>query len=215
MYQYILFDLDGTLTDSREGITKSVQYALDKMGVFEEDLSKLEQFIGPPLHDQFMRAYDFDDAAAHKAVAAYRERFSAVGWKENILFDDVPQVLQVLKNNGKVLAIASSKPRIFVDKILAYFGVDQYFDVVSGATLDGLISTKSQVVQQALMQLSIDDLSKAVLVGDRLHDVEGAHENGISCIGVTFGFGGRTELDSAGADKIVDDFDELTTLLLQ
>lgn len=215
MYQYILFDLDGTLTDSREGITKSVQYALDKMGVFEEDLTKLEQFIGPPLHDQFMSAYGFDDATSRKAVAAYRERFSEVGWKENILFDDVPQVLQVLKNNGKVLAIASSKPRVFIDKILAYFAVDQYFDIVSGATLDGSVSTKSQVVQQALIQLNVDDLSKAVLVGDRLHDVEGAHENGISCIGVTFGFGGRTELDSAGADKIVDDFDELTALLLQ
>lgn len=213
MYQYILFDLDGTLTDSREGITKSVQYALDKLGIREDDLAKLEQFIGPPLHEQFMKAYRLSDEDAHRAVEAYRERFSLIGWKENILFEEVPELLEALKNSGRVMAVASSKPKVFVDKILEYFHIKQYFDIVSGATLDGTISTKSQVVQQAITALKPDPL-KIVLIGDRLHDVEGAHENDVACIGVTFGFGGREELETAGADTIVESFGELKNVLL-
>ena len=213
MYQYILFDLDGTLTDPREGITKSVQYALAKMGIEEPDLSALEHFIGPPLYDEFRRCYDFDDVQAKQAVAAYRERFSVDGWKENILFDGVPAMLKTLRAAGKTLAIASSKPTLFVEKILELFGIASYFDVVSGATLDGSISTKAQVVEQALTLLSVKDRKSAVLVGDRMHDVEGARSCGIDCVGVTFGFGGLQELQQAGAKYIVQDFAELMHLL--
>lgn len=213
MYQYILFDLDGTLTDPREGITKSVQYALAKMGIEEPDLSALEHFIGPPLYDEFRRCYDFDDVQAKQAVAAYRERFSVHGWKENILFDGVPAMLKTLRAAGKTLAIASSKPTLFVEKILELFEIASYFDVVSGATLDGSISTKAQVVEQALTLLSVKDRKSAVLVGDRMHDVEGARSCGIDCVGVTFGFGGLQELRQAGAKYIVQDFAELMHLL--
>ena len=213
MYQYILFDLDGTLTDPREGITKSVQYALAKMGIEEPDLSALEHFIGPPLYDEFRRCYDFDDVQAKQAVAAYRERFSVDGWKENILFDGVPAMLKTLRAVGKTLAIASSKPTLFVEKILELFGIASYFDVVSGATLDGSISTKAQVVEQALTLLSVKDRKSAVLVGDRMHDVEGARSCCIDCVGVTFGFGGLQELQQAGAKYIVQDFAELIQLL--
>lgn len=213
MYQYILFDLDGTLTDPREGITKSVQYALAKMGIEEPDLSALEHFIGPPLYDEFRRCYDFDDVQAKQAVAAYRERFSVHGWKENILFDGVPAMLKTLRAAGKTLAIASSKPTLFVEKILELFEIASYFDVVSGATLDGSISTKAQVVEQALTLLSVKDRKSAVLVGDRMHDVEGARSCGIDCVGVTFGFGGLQELQQAGAKYIVQDFAELMHLL--
>lgn len=213
MYQYILYDLDGTLTDPREGITKSVQYALAKMGIEEPDLSALEHFIGPPLYDEFRRCYDFDDVQAKQAVAAYRERFSVDGWKENILFDGVPAMLKTLRAAGKTLAIASSKPTLFVEKILELFEIASYFDVVSGATLDGSISTKAQVVEQALTLLSVKDRKSAVLVGDRMHDVEGARSCGIDCVGVTFGFGGLQELQQAGAKYIVQDFAELMHLL--
>lgn len=213
MYQYILFDLDGTLTDPREGITKSVQYALAKMGIEEPDLSALEHFIGPPLYDEFRRCYDFDDVQAKQAVAAYRERFSVDGWKENILFDGVPAMLKTLRAAGKTLAIASSKPTLFVEKILELFEIASYFDVVSGATLDGSISTKAQVVERALTLLSVKDRKSAVLVGDRMHDVEGARSCGIDCVGVTFGFGGLQELRQAGAKYIVQDFAELMHLL--
>lgn len=213
MYQYILFDLDGTLTDPREGITKSVQYALAKMGIEEPDLSALEHFIGPPLYDEFRRCYNFDDAQAKQAIAAYRERFSVHGWKENILFDGVPAMLQTLRDAGKTLAVASSKPTVFVEKILELFEIAPYFDAVSGATLDGSISTKAQVVEQALAMLSVEDRKDVVLVGDRMHDVEGARLCAIDCVGVTFGFGGLRELQQAGAKHVVQDFSELIRLL--
>lgn len=213
MYQYILFDLDGTLTDPREGITKSVQYALSKMGIEEPDLTALEHFIGPPLYDEFRRCYDFDDTQARQAVAAYRERFSVHGWKENLLFDGVPTMLQTLRAAGKTLAVASSKPTVFVKKILKLFGIAPYFDVISGATLDGSISTKAQVVEQALAMLLVRDRKDVVLVGDRMHDVEGARLCDIDCVGVTFGFGGFEELQQAGAKYIVQDFAELIQVL--
>lgn len=213
MYQYILFDLDGTLTDPREGITKSVQYALAKMGIEEPDLTSLEHFIGPPLYDEFRRCYGFDDMEAKQAVAAYRERFSVTGWKENLLFDGVPDMLESLHSAGKILAIASSKPKVFVEKILNHFDIAQYFGVISGATLDGSISTKAQVVEQALQWLSVSDKSTAVLVGDRMHDVEGAQACLIDCVGVTFGFGGLQELQHAGATQIVQDFSQLLEVL--
>ena len=164
MYQYILFDLDGTLTDSREGITKSVQYALDKMGIHEPELKPLERFIGPPLYDEFRRSYGFDDAQAKQAIAFYRERFGVVGWKENMLYNGIPELLKALTDAGKTLSTASSKPAFFIDKIVKYFNIDQYFTVVSGATLDGTIGTKAQVTQQALDRLRVQDLSQAVLV---------------------------------------------------
>ncbi len=215
MYQYILFDLDGTLTDSREGITKSVQYALDKMGIHEPDLKPLERFIGPPLYDEFRRSYGFDDAEAKQAIDFYRERFGVVGWKENLLYDGIPELLKALTEAGKTLSTASSKPAFFVDKIVKYFNIEQFFTVVSGATLDGSIGTKTQVVQQALERLNVQDRSQAVLIGDRLHDAEGARACGIDCIGVTFGFGSREELESAGANHVVDRVDELLPLLVR
>ena len=172
MYQYILFDLDGTLTDSREGITKSVQYALDKMGIHEPELKPLERFIGPPLYDEFRRSYGFDDAQAKQAIAFYRERFGVVGWKENMLYNGIPELLKALTDAGKTLSTASSKPAFFIDKIVKYFNID------------------------------------------RLHDVEGAKQCGIDCIGVTFGFGDREELEDAGAKHVVDRVEELLPLLL-
>ena len=213
MYQYILFDLDGTLTDPREGITKSVQYALAKMGIEEPDLAALEHFIGPPLYDEFRRCYGFDDTEAKRAVAAYRERFSEIGWKENLLFDGVPDMLRSLRAVGKRLAVASSKPTVFVEKILHLFEIASYFDAVSGAMLDGSISTKAQVVEQALQMLGVTDRNSTVLVGDRMHDVEGARLCGIDCVGVTLGFGGEQELQQAGANYIVRNFAELMQVL--
>lgn len=214
MFQYILFDLDGTLTDPREGITKSVQYALQKMGIDEPDLSALEHFIGPPLYDEFRRCYVFSDTQAKQAVAHYRERFGDIGWQENILFTGVPDLLRAIRAAGKKIAIASSKPTVFVEKILRLFEIDVFFDVISGATLDGSIGTKAEVLEQALTQLHVVDRDQAVLVGDRLHDVEGAHTLGVRCIGVTFGFGGWKELHDAGADQIVSSMEELQAVLL-
>lgn len=214
MYQYVLFDLDGTLTDPREGITKSVQYALKKLGINEPDLTALEHFIGPPLYDEFVCCYGFDEKKAKQAVSFYRERFSEVGWRENILFEGVPALLDALRAAGRKLAIASSKPTVFVERILRLFEIESYFDAISGATLDGTVSTKTQVVAQALAMLQVAERKEAVLVGDRMHDAEGAQMNAVDCIGVTFGFGSLEELRRAGATYIVQTMDELRSILL-
>ena len=131
-----------------------------------------------------------------------------------MLYNGIPELLKALTDAGKTLSTASSKPAFFIDKIVKYFDIAQYFTVVSVATLDGTIGTKAQVTQQALDRLQVQDLSQAVLVGDRLHDVEGAKQCGIDCIGVTFGFGGREELEDAGAKHVVDRAEELLPLLL-
>jgi phosphoglycolate phosphatase len=216
MYQYILFDLDGTLTDPREGITKSVQYALREMGIDEPNLSALEHFIGPPLRSEFAESYGMDAQTAEQAVKAYRVRFSEIGWRENLLFDGVPDMLRKLKTAGKIIGIASSKPRIYVERILQHFEIADDFDVIVGSELDGTRDTKAEVVREALRQLGVtkENRAQAVLVGDRFHDIEGAHAEGIACIGVTFGFGGRAELEAYKAEWIVESIAELTALLV-
>ena len=176
MYQYILFDLDGTLTDPKEGITKSVQYALADQGIIEEDLSKLEPFIGPPLLDSFMEFYQMNEEDAHKAIAKYRERFQKTGLYENEIYPGISQMLQSLQHDGRRLAVASSKPTVFVEKILRHFHIKQYFDVIVGSELDGTRSKKEEVVEEALKQLFEDktpDPETVVMVGDRKFDVEG------------------------------------------
>ena len=130
MFKYVLFDLDGTLTDPKEGICKSVQYALHRCGVEEPDIDKLEPFIGPPLKDSFALFYQFDQDTIEKAVAAYRERFSMVGLYENLIYPGIAEMLADLKEDGAKLAIASSKPTVFVEKIIDHFGIAEYFDAV-------------------------------------------------------------------------------------
>ena len=150
MFDYCLFDLDGTLTDPREGITKSVQYALQAFGIEEPDLKKLEPFIGPPLKDSFMEFYGFTGEEAERAIAVYRERFAPVGIFENQVYPGIPQMLERLYRRGTRLAVASSKPIGFVKQILAHFDIEKYFDVVVGSELDGTRGTKEEVVEEAL-----------------------------------------------------------------
>ena len=212
MFQYCLFDLDGTLTDPREGITKSVQYALHHFGIEEPDLKKLEPFIGPPLKDSFMEFYGFSEEQAKKAIAVYRERFAPVGVLENQIFEGIPEMLQHLHQNGQKLAVASSKPIGFVRQILQHFGIDRYFDVVVGSELDGTRGTKEEVVEEAL---SDEEKKKnCAMVGDRKFDIQGAKAYGLTGIGVSFGFAGEGELKEEGADIIVDTVKALEEVLL-
>lgn len=210
MYKYILFDLDGTLTDPFEGITRSVQYALNAFGVKDEPLEALKRFIGPPLKASFMEFYGFDSDTAVAAVEKYRERFADIGIYENRLFDGIPQMLEKLKKTGHVLAIASSKPTVYVERILQHFHIRQYFDHVMGSELDGRRTDKKEVVQAVLSDLHIEKNSReAIMVGDRFHDVQGARACGLDCVGVTFGYGGKDELVQAGAAVVVDTVDAL------
>ncbi len=219
MKNYLLFDLDGTLTDPKLGICSCVQYALkEEFGIEEPDLDKLEPFIGPPLKDSFMKYYDLTEEQAERAIAKYRERFSEIGLFENEVYEGIPKMLQDLHKRGLTLAIASSKPTVFVRRILQHFHIEQYFTVIVGSELDGTRVNKEEVVLEALRELFQDkpiDKEKVYMIGDRSFDVEGAHFFGLECVGVSYGYGGMEELKEAKADYIVRSVEELHEFLLR
>ena len=217
MFPYVLFDLDGTLTDPKPGITQCVQYALRCMGIEEPDLDKLEPFIGPPLTDSFREFYGMDQEQAAEAVAKYRERFSGKGLYENEIYPGMKQMLENLKTAGCHLAVASSKPEHFVKLILEYFDIDGYFEVIVGSELDGTRCQKEEVVAEALRRffpdgnIPCDDI---VMVGDRKFDIIGGREKGLHQIGVAYGYAPEGELEAAEAEYIVNDLDELERVLI-
>ncbi|MDE6620349.1 MAG: HAD hydrolase-like protein [Lachnospiraceae bacterium] len=219
MYNYILFDLDGTLTDPKLGITSSVQYALRAVGIEEPSLDKLEPFIGPPLADSFREFYGLDEEQIQTAIARYRERFASQGIYENEIYPGIAAMLAKLKADGKKLSIASSKPTEFVERILDYFEIRTYFDIVIGSNMDGTRSKKEEVVEEALRQMlpsgmtSDEKKAKVAMVGDRRFDIEGAKEHGITAVGVSFGYAPEGELERAGADFIVGTVSALLEVL--
>ena len=216
-YKYVLFDLDGTLTDPKEGITKSVAYALEAYGIHVEDLDSLCKFIGPPLKDSFVKFYGFSEEQGYEAVEKYREYFRPYGVYENKVYDGVDKLLIELKASGKMIILATSKPTVFANTILEHFDLMKYFDVVCGSELDGSRVKKGDVITYALEQVAEKDTgfdkSKAVMIGDREHDILGAKENGLDSIGVLYGYGDRAEHEAAGADYIVETVEELIKTL--
>ncbi len=221
MFDYILFDLDGTLTDPKLGITRSVQYALRALGIEEPSLDKLEPFIGPPLADSFREFYGLEEEQVVTAVAKYRERFSDQGIYENEIYPGTVRMLASLRAGGKKLAIASSKPTPFVERILDHFEIRAYFDYIIGSNMDGTRGKKEEVVEEALRQMLPAGMPPAekkagvAMVGDRRFDIEGAREHGITSVGVSFGYAPEGELEQAGADHIVDTVEALAGLLMQ
>lgn len=213
-YKVILFDLDGTLTDPKVGITKCVQYSLEKMGIIESDLDKLESFIGPPLQESFARNYSFNEDRANLAIEYYRERFKNKGMFENELYNGIPQLLAHLKEQQKTLAVATSKPTVFSEKILKYFNIDKYFDLVVGSNLDGTRTSKTEIIQYILDELNQYEKQDFIMIGDRKHDIIGAKNTGIHSIAVSYGYGSLEELKISNPTLIVNDVDELTRELL-
>ena len=214
-YNTILFDLDGTLTDPKEGITKSVAYALQHFGIQVDDLDSLICYIGPPLAVSFPEYHGISEADTPTAVAKYRERFSDVGWAENVVYEGIEQLLAALKKAGKTLLVATSKPEVFAVRILEHFGLASYFDLICGAPMHAPKGHgKADVIRDALERAKVAELSDAVMVGDRLHDVEGAHRVGLPCIGVLYGYGDREEMEACRADYIAEDVAALSALLL-
>lgn len=211
--QYLLFDLDGTLTDPKVGITKSVAYALRAFGIEVEDLDSLCKFIGPPLKESFMKYYGMDSEDGDRAVEIYREYFRPHGVYENTVYDGIPQLLTKLRDAGKHLILASSKPTVFVETILNHFGLREHFEVVVGSELDGTRVVKGEVIEYALQQANVADKSQVVMIGDREHDVIGAKQNQVASIGVTYGYGSRAEHEVCGADVIVESVSELARVL--
>ena len=210
MYKAILFDLDGTLTDSGEGITKSVQYALEKIGKPEPDLEKLRVFVGPPLLEQFEQYAGIDRETARKAVEIYRERYAPIGVYENELYPGIQELLSGLKQRGYKLAIASSKPENFVRIVAEYFHIDSYFVEMVGSEPNGERTNKTEVIEEALKRLGLSKHREQVLmVGDKEHDVFGARRAGLECVAVSYGYGTKEELENAHPLKIVNSTEEL------
>ncbi len=209
--RYFLFDLDGTLTDPKEGITKCVQYALRRFGI-ERESDELLCFIGPPLKEQFMNYCGFTREQAEEAVKVYRERFAPIGIFENRAYDGAAELLGELKAAGKTLALATSKPQIFAERIAKKYGLEPYLDLIVGSELDGRLTDKAQVVAEVLARLGAKP-EEAVMIGDREHDVMGAKANGVKCVGVSFGYAQPGELEAAGADWIAGSMDGLRDLL--
>ena len=216
MYKYLLFDLDGTISDSGPGITKSVQYGLEKIGIIESDLEKLKAFIGPPLRDSFKNFYNLSDEKTEEAVKYYRERYAPIGIFENNLYEGIPELLKKLHEDGFVLCLASSKPKVFVERILKHFDIFDYFNVVMGSNLDGSLENKEDIIAECLKEFSNAEgfkLSDCLMIGDRKFDIEAAHKCGIKCAGVSYGFGSLEELKEYKADYICESVDELGKLI--
>lgn len=212
-YSTILFDLDGTLTDPKVGITKSVQYALSKLGIHEPDLDKLTCFIGPPLRLTFQQAYHFSPSDTQRAVDHYREYFKTDGMYENVLYNGIPRLLKMLKREFVNLVVATSKPTVFAKQILHHFDIEQFFDHVVGSNLDGTRSTKTEIIECAMRLYPDLSTTGFVMIGDREHDIIGANDNGIDSIGVLYGYGTREEFNQAKATYVVDSVEDLCELL--
>jgi phosphoglycolate phosphatase len=213
-FEYILFDLDGTITDSGEGITKSVQYALKSFDIKVEKLKDLNKFIGPPLKDSFKKYYNFDDEKAELGLKKYREYYAEKGIFENSLYDGVVELLETLKKNNKTIILATSKPEVYAKQILEYFKVDKYFSFVAGSDFEETRVKKGEVIKYALEEAKISDLSKVVMIGDREHDIIGAKENNIKSIGVLYGYGDVVELTQARAEYIAKTPKEILNIVL-
>ncbi|ERN51170.1 HAD family hydrolase [Alkalihalophilus marmarensis] len=213
-YKVILFDLDGTLSDPKVGITKSVQYALHKMGIFEPDIDKLEGFIGPPLQVSFTEYYNFNEANSQKAINLYRERFKEKGMFENELYLNIPLLLESLIEQGNALVVATSKPTVFSEQILKHFNIDQYFELIVGSNLDGTRASKTEIIQYILDTYTEFKLGDFIMIGDRKHDIIGSNNTGIDSIGVTYGYGSFEELKHSNPTFIVDTVEQLKDILM-
>ena len=213
MYKYILFDLDGTLTDPGIGITNSVMYALEKFGIEVEDRASLYKFIGPPLLDSFQKYYGFTKEESELALQYYREYFKPYGLYENKIYDGVEKLLKDLKAMDKVIIVATSKPEEFAVEILKHFNLYQYFDFVGGASMDEKRVKKADVIAYALEKCHVADLKSVVMIGDREHDIYGAKKIGVDSIGVLYGYGDYEELKMAGADYIVSTPEEILSVI--
>lgn len=212
-YQLILFDLDGTLTDPKVGITRAVQHALARFDISVTDLDSLKPFIGPPLHHSFARYYGFDRVQAREAVAFYREYFTDTGIYENTVYPGIPQLLDRLSAAERRLIVATSKPTIYAQRIVDHFQMSPYFTRVVGSNLDLTRTGKAEIIADILTLYPDVAREAIVMIGDREHDIIGARAHHLDAIGVTYGYGSLAELQAAGATAIAGSVAELASLL--
>ena len=212
MFKNILFDLDGTLTDSFDGIANAALYALNNLGETSYTKADLNFFIGPPIFNSFDKIFGGDENKVQSAVKLYREYFGERGWRENRVYDGVKQMLQSLKDMGKIMAVATSKPEHFSRRITEYFDLDKYFVFVAGASMDTSRAQKDQVIEYAINSTGMDK-ADTIMIGDRNHDILGAKKCGLKSMGVLYGYGDLAELNAAGADYIAATPEEVVKLM--
>lgn len=212
-YKYIIFDLDGTLSDSKEGITKSVQYALEKVGIIEENLEDLEHFVGPPMVEQYIKTYGMSKDKAFETLGYYRERYTPIGIYETKAYPGVVEVLEALKDNGVKIGMATSKPEGMAVEVAKFLEIEKYFDIICGADLKGPRQSKADVLNK-LFKNSDFIKEQSVLVGDTHYDIEGANKIGIDSIGIGWGMGTKDEMIDEGAKAVLDTSEDLIDYLL-
>ena len=213
-YDIIAFDLDGTLTNPERGLIASFVYALGKMGVDYGEKNELKKFIGPPIYEEWQRCFGFTPEESSKALLIFREFYSVYGWWDNEIYPGVKEMLEKLKNSGKKIILATSKPEIFAKKILELFDISKYFDFIGGAATDKTRDKKSEVLEYSIKSVGVSDKSKVILVGDRVYDSEGAIACGIDSLGVLYGHGSEEEIRSAGFTYIVNNVEDIANLLI-
>lgn len=213
--EYVLFDLDGTLTNPALGITNSIMHVMRHYEMKVPKREELYSYIGPPLVDKFHDDWGFSREKSIEALEIYRQYFAEYGIFENEAYDGIHNLLEKLAKSGKKIYLATSKPEIYARRILKHFNLDEYFTYAAGNTLHEDRPTKYDVIKYLLETRKEIEIEKAVMVGDREHDVIGAHKAGMKCIGVLYGFGDREEHQSAGADVIAESISELENILLK
>lgn len=213
MYTTILFDLDGTLTDPKLGVTKALQYALHKLDIEIDTLDTLEKCIGPPLQQSFIDFFSCTKEQSLKAIQYYREYFSTKGIFENKVYEGIPELLKELVNTNITLAVATSKPTVFAEKIMDHFDLSQYFTTITGSTLDNTRTDKKEIIAYAMSKLHCDTQT-TIMIGDRTYDLIGARKNNIDSVGVLYGYGSLEEITAAGPNFIAENVSDLSTLLL-
>ena len=211
-FDTLLFDLDGTLTDSTEGILNCLIYAIERMGFEVPEDTNI--FLGPPIRQSFAEFLGMNGEQVDEAVRIFRERYSDTGLFENRVYDGIPGMLERLKSGGKRLMVATSKPQVYAVRIFEKFGLAQYFEIVGGAELDGSRDYKDEVIEYVLAKAGITDRSSVLMIGDRRQDVLGAHKTDIECMGILWGYGSVEELTQAGADYIARTPQEAADMLL-
>ena len=208
-YDYYLFDFDGTLCDTTEGIFNSIIYSLDCFGIKETDYKKLEFFVGPPLFESYKTIYNVSDEDAQWLINKYRERYKTKAAEESRLYDGIKELLKRLKENGKKVAIASSKPIVFVEEISAYHSIDKYYDFISAEDFKSNHSSKEDLINKCLAFFGNPDKESVIMVGDRFYDIDGAKAVGVDSAGAVYGFGTEEELVNAGATYILNSPEDL------
>lgn len=214
-YTHLIFDLDGTLTDSGLGILRSARYALEHFGIHVEDLQELRPFVGPPLEQSFQRFYGLNEEEALEACRVYRVRYRQTGVYENEVYPGIPEALQQLQEAGYQLMIGSSKPIDMVDIVLDHFHLRRFFNYIGARDMEGRLYSKSDVLRDLLCRATAaGEQQRILMIGDRKFDVEGAHELGLPCVGVLWGYGDRAEMEACGADYIAERVGDLRDLLI-